>query len=170
MDTLDKSVRTEIVNAVISMVFGDEYARLSKLMDKIQDDHAQEHGCRAFLLDGKPVWNGDAVAAKTKGKKPLREPLRDSARLIVNQMTKIKVDTQRFIQFCVVLEHHCDSYQDYRDALPELVVTHLDYPNIKGLSRTREEGYVFKSNPTKMKVYHSMIDLVLFYLTNRWVF
>ena len=49
-----KCLKTYFIGAVVDK----ERNRLKNLMNQIQDAHALKHGCRAFLLDGKPVWNG----------------------------------------------------------------------------------------------------------------
>lgn len=171
---MDKAEKDAIKVAVLGAVFVPEATRLKKLLGAIQDRHALTHGCRAFMLDGKPVINGDAAAAKVKNKAYLEEGLRDEARFLILQQTKLNIDSQRVLNFLGTLEPHCHTLQDYRDVLPNLVVEAMDHNEIKALSRTREQGYVFASppigSPTKQKMFMGAVDIMFSYLVNRLVF
>jgi hypothetical protein len=167
---MDKSVCKEILNDFLKAIFDPELKRLGKLMDVIQDDHQLRSGSRAFMLDGRPIWNGDAQAARDKCKKPLHESQVEEAKFIQLQFTKVNLDKQRMTNFFAMLETRCESFQDFRDALPDMVVAVMEHPNIKGLLRTREPGYVFMSSPVKFKVFEDACKNMMHYLINRLVF
>ena len=167
---MDKSICKEILNDFLKAIFEPEFKRLTKLMDKIQDEHHLRSGSRAFMLDGRPIWNGDALAARDKCKKPLHESRVEEAKAIQLQFTRINLDKQRLTNFFAMLETRCGTFQDFRDALPDMVVAVMEHPNIKGLPRTREQGYVFKSSPVKLKVFEDACNNMMHYLINRLVF
>jgi hypothetical protein len=160
----------EIRNDFLGAIFDPELKRLGKLMDRIQDTHANQWGSRAFMLDGRPIWNGDAHAARDKAKKPLNDSLLHEARTNQNAITKVNTDKQRITNFFSTLETRCGTFQDFRDALPDMVVEVMTHPQIKPLPRTRKPGYVFSSTPIKMKLYEDMCNTMMHYLINRMVF
>ena len=161
-----KSLKEHLVIAI----FYKEQRRVVTLLSEIQDQHMLRHGCRAFMLDGKPVWNGDAVAAKVKKKIPLDKDLQDNARRLVAKVNKITADKQRVINFFGVLTHHCSVLQDFRDMLPDMVVERMVPHEITGIPRVREPGYAFVPSPTKLKFYQDGTDIMFHYLVNELVF
>ena len=160
-----KALKAYFLNSIVS----DERKRLKELLGVIQNKHALVHGCRAFLLDGKPVWNGDAMAARVKGKKPLEPALQDDARKLVNRINKITADESRMTNFFGVISQRCHDLQDFRDIFPDMVVDRMAPHEITGLSRTREPGYAFTC-PAKKKLYQDGMDIVYHYLVNQLVF
>lgn len=158
-------LKTYFIGAVVDK----EKKRLKAQMNLIQDQHALKHGCRAFLLDGKVVWNGDVGAARIKGKKPLDPEHQDEARKLVNKINKITADTQRLTNFFGVIQQRCHDLQDYRDIFPDMVVERMAPHEITGIPRTREPGYAFTS-PAKKKLYQDGMDIVYHYLVNQLVF
>lgn len=160
------SLKTHLLNAV----FHKESKRVVSLLSEIQDTHMLWHGCRAFMLDGKPIWNGDAAAAKVKKKVPLDADLQDNARLLVAKINKITADKQRVINFFSILCQYCRVLQDFRDMLPDMVVERMFPHEITGIPRLREPGYAFVSLPTKLKLYQDGTDIMFHYLVNELVF
>ena len=161
-----KLLKEHLLNAV----FHKESKRLVKELDAIQDKHVIRHGCRAFLLDGKPIWNGDTTAAKQKNKKPIDADLLPDARRIVSRINKMTIDKQRVINFFGVLAQRCRSLEDFRDMLPDMVVERMEGHEITGIPRTREAGYAFSSSPAKSKLYQDGLDIMFAYLVNELVF
>ena len=171
---MDKVQKIEVAQDVVKTVFDPESVRLKKALDMIQDQHLLLHGSRAFLLDGNVVYNGDMGAGKMKGKVQIDERLREEARFLIKQQTKLRVDSQRIVNFFGVCEPHCQTEQDYRDVLPDMVVEHMNLDHIKRLPRTRKQGYIFSSppwgSPTKEKMFVGALDIMFSYLVNRLVF
>ena len=161
-----KALKEHLVNAI----FTKEQIRLCKALGEIQDQHMLRHGCRAFMLDGKPIWNGDAAAAKVKKKVPLDIDLQDNARLLVAKINKITADKQRVINFFGILCQYCRVLQDFRDMLPDMVVERMVPHEITGIPRLREPGYAFVPLPTKLKLYQDGTDIMFHYLVNELVF
>lgn len=161
-----KALKAYFLGALVTK----ENARVRKLLAEIQDTHALKYGCRAFMLDGKPVWNGDAVAARQGQKKPLDLPLQDDARRYVAKLNKIRVDEQRLTNFFGTVSQRCFELQDFRDVLPDMVVERMEPHEISLLPRTREPGYAFTSSPAKAKLYQDGVDIMLHYLVNELVF
>lgn len=167
---MDKTQRAEIRNAFLAVLFEPEIKRLSGLLSVLQDKHQVKHGSRAFLLKGRPIINGDLVGMKQKNKKPLAEELVPEAEIILKGLTKANINQQRIVNFFSMLETRCATYQDFRDAIPDMVVDLMEHPQIRGLPRTRPAGYIFASEPSKMKVYEDTCNIILHYLANRMVF
>lgn len=161
-----KLLKEHLLNAV----FHKEEKRLVKELGAIQDKHAIRYGCRAFLLDGKPVWNGDAAAAKQKAKKPIDADLLPDARHLVSRIHKLGIDKQRVINFFGILIQRCHSLEDFRDMLPDVVVERMEGHEITGIPRTREPGYALTSSPSKSKLYQDGLDIMFAYLVNELVF
>lgn len=161
-----KALKEHLINAV----FHKESKRLVMKLSEIQDQHMLRHGCRAFMLDGKPVWNGDAAAAKVKKKVPLDPDLQEDARLLVSKINTITADKQRVINFFGILTHYCQVLQDFRDMLPDMVVERMAPHEITGIPRLREPGYAFVPLPTKLKLYQDGTDIMFHYLVNELVF
>ena len=159
-----------VLQDVLTNVFEPEAARLHKLLGVIQDTHSMAHGSRAFLLDGKVIINGDTGAAKARPKKHLDPDLADEARQLINRQVALQADQRRVINFFGTLAPSCHDWQDYRDVLPDMVVEVLKTPDIKALSRTRMEGYIFESQPIKMKMYQDATGVLFLYLATRLVF
>ena len=168
--SLDKSKKIEIANDLKKVLFSEEKARLKKLMDGIQDRHHLVHGSRGFILNGSPIYNGDAIAARDKFKKNLHPDLVNEASFIVKSLKKLGIDELKIANFISTLEPRCQSFADYRDVLPDVVVHHMTMHEITGLPRTREAGYVFASSPIKMKQFENMCALMDHYLIQRMLF
>ena len=168
--SLDKSKKIEISYNLQTVLFASEKARLKKLMDGIQDKHHLVHGSRGFILNGSPIYNGDAIAARDKFKKNLHPDLVNEASFIVKSLKKLDIDALKIANFTSTLDPHCHSYADYRDVLPDVVVHHMTLHEITGLPRTREAGYIFASSPIKMKQFGNMCALMDHYLIQRMLF
>lgn len=171
MTIVDKDFRHTAKTQFISAIFLKERIRLKECIDAIQDRHALLHNAgRAFLLDGAPIWNGDAAAARVKKKIPLHADDQEEARRLVKLQTKLNMDEQRMTNFFSAISLRCYTAQDFRDAIPDIVVGYMTMPEITGLSRTRKEGYIFNSSPTKMKLFKDGVKISYHYLANRLVF
>lgn len=167
---MDISDREGIKKAFLSAILDEEKTRLQKLMGEIQDQHSLRHGSRGFLLDGRVIVNGDTAAVKVRNKKHIDKDLEPEARIIETKRAKLSADEQRLCNFMGTLVPRCHSFQDYRDVLPNLVVDRMDHPQIMALPRTREQGYVFASEPIKMKLFHDASGIMFHYLVNRLVY
>lgn len=167
---MDHDELKSLKDHLIMAVFSKESKRLVELLNEIQDQHSLKYGCRAFLLDGKPIWNGDAAAARVKKKVPLDESLQPSARLLVNKINKLRADEQRVVNFFGVLAQRCNTVEDFRDMLPDMVVERMAPHQITAIPRTREAGYAFSSSPAKSKMYQDGLDIMYHYLVNQLVF
>lgn len=167
MDTEQiKSLKAHFIQAIIHK----EKRRLKENMNDIQNQHSLVHGSRAFMLDGKPVWNGDAAAARTKGKMQLAPELQEKARKIIVAQTRLNSDEQRLTNFFGMIAQRCHDLQDYRDVLPDMVVERMTHHEITGIPRTREPGYIFASSPIKLKAFQDGMDIAYRYLVNELVF
>lgn len=168
--TIPDDAKMAIHNDIINGIFKPEKHRLKILMDRIQDKHAELNGSRAFILDGKPVFNGDAEAARNKYKKNLSSEFVDEARFIVKAQTKLNIDQQKITNLLSMVSTRCTTYADYRDALPDMVVELIKDTQIKGIPRTREAGYIFSSNPIQLKQFEILLSHIEHYLINQMVF
>jgi hypothetical protein len=79
-------------------------------------------------------------------------------------------DEQRVVNFFGVLAQRCNTVEDFRDMLPDMVVERMGPHEITGIPRLREAGYAFVPLPTKMKLYQDGTDIMFHYLVNELVF
>jgi hypothetical protein len=63
------------------------------------------------------------------------------------------------------LYEDCMSHQDFRDALPECLVTLV--PDYAGLPRTREPGYTIMNKPAALKRYAKMLPKIEAYTISK---
>lgn len=167
---MDQSKHEEVKVHFLNAVFFKDMQRLRIKLGNIQNLHALKYGCRAFILDGKPVWNGDTSAAKMGNKKPLDPEHRDEARRIIAAQDMMKIDIQRVRNFWGIFSRYCKDMQDHRNMIPDMVVDRMAYNEIQSLSRTEKASYYFSFSPSKQKLYQDSTNIIFRYLVNDLVF
>ncbi len=170
MKPLSSRIRNDITVEVCQIVLAPEEERLfDEKVKLIQSNHLLGGGRYSYTVKGKIVVV-NPKAGRIEKYKPIHKSLLDQALKL--QELEYKVMKARNIIFNSLspLLVRCESAQDVRDALPNVVATRLYTLEIGGLDRTREQGYMFTSDPDKMRTYNNMLEVLYYYMANRLVY
>lgn len=159
-----------------------EKALIEKLVERVFEAEDKKHVEEVnrlieqnMALTGTPIlgfnymgtrygWNGMPIAVG-----PNIEPslMPDMAR-VHNFRKIVDLDRKLITQFLFRLVSPCRTSQDYRDALPECVVS-LDWM-LPTLQRTREAGYTLSSDPRAWREYLKVTSKIETYCAMKFLY
>ncbi|MGQ0565562.1 MAG: hypothetical protein ACT4OK_10895 [Gemmobacter sp.] len=86
---------------------------------------------------------------------------------LVEKQAKLKEDTLRMNQGLAVIVARCESFQAYRDSIPEPLVQHTPFSH---LARMGEEARVLQGNHVLAQQYAKLERIVLYYSANALIY
>lgn len=170
MAPLNPSVRHEIINEIDKMVFGPELDRFFREKEKlISANHLLGGGKLCCTVNGR-IIQINTKAGRYERFKPIHPSLHHEGLRLLALMDRLDGARKKVINSLAPLLVRCESPQDVRDALPNLVSSKLSTLQIGGLDRTREQGYIFASDLDKQGTYEKMLEVLFYYMANRLVY
>jgi len=170
MKPLNPTVRHEIINEVDQLVFGPELDRFFREKEKlISENHLLGGGKLCLTVNGR-IIQINTKAGRYERFKPIHPSLHDAGLTLLALMDRLDRARKTVVNSMAPLLARCESAQDVRDAFPNLVSIKLATLQIGGLDRTREQGYIFSSDPDKMRTFEAMLEVLFYYMANRLVY
>lgn len=161
------ALRYKAVMDLISEFFRQESERQKDQLNKLIRRNVPFSGS----TDGFTFEGVTFTELKRRPSKPFSQldgSLHDEAKLLITVGKKMEADRERMRRSLAVLFNRCETTQEFRDALPEPLVTFL--PSARGLTRTRDAGALLAENPLLQRDFQTLLDIVFYYEANRLVF
>jgi hypothetical protein len=138
---------------------------LREKVDLIERNHALGNPANGFLLGG--AYHTDLVGSQAKSapKHQIHNTLKSEGMAYLASRTEIQNDAQRITQALSLLLGSCKSYQDVRDALPDMLRDTLT--DTASLDRFKEPYWTLQNSALQLHQYHIAEPLMLQYYTHR---
>ncbi len=155
----------EFIDQLVSSIFRAERKnlRIRELTFIYENRKLSSNHSDGFYFSGKYYSDlvNSLVSKGTKGF--LHISLVPQMQAYVKDKSMMEFEETRVRQCLVLVLQPCASSQDYRDALPNLLVEKVS--SLRELPRTRPEGYTLENNPMQMKQYQKLREKIEYYNT-----
>lgn len=139
---------------------------INKTIDDLIDENFDLTGVSTgFLHRGTFFTRLEPKQLRTARKVPLDPALRDRGEELYRAVKEFSNDLQYLRQGLRILLRDCETWQDYRDALPNAIKMVL--PDLKHITRTREVAYTLADKPLLLDQYQALDEKLHYYLTKR---
>ena len=156
---------------LIENLFTPEYRRLDKEIERLDKSNREMKGLERWgFMHAGVVYVPKNSPYRQQGTSypTLHFALCKQANAFIKDRQTVENDKQMIKQICHLLVHHCDNWQDVRDALPESLVELA--PWLNDLGRTKEEAYTIRDDERAMRQYTQLLDKIDFYLATRMIY
>lgn len=158
-----------LIDPLIQTLMGAEAKRLNEmkldLIRRNQEEGGDEHGFlfidMYFLDRPRKYLRGVSLKGPQKG-------LTDDALFLYDAVNDAQRDEQKLRQSLTVVLSKCKSSQDVRDVLPEVFIGEIS--SLRGMKRTRPEGYLLEEYPMLKSQYKKAIEIAEYYTVNKILF
>lgn len=152
-----------IIDGLLTSLFSSENARLRKrelaLVSENRKLSPQKYD--GFFYQGQFFTDLDRSIASKGIKSGLHPSLVPSMELHMKDKNEVEFDTRRVKQALALVLKDCRNTQDLRDALPNVLADMID--QIRGMPRTRPEGFTLMTDQRKFKQYQALREKIEFY-------
>jgi hypothetical protein len=164
-----KPPRLTLIQLLLQDILRHEQKRLDRVLGTLLEQNAMHGGsAKAFLHKGAIFSLEPMKIVRGHPVKPLVNHLAEDADYLVEMRKQLASTEQRLRQGLSVVVTRCAGHQDLRDALPDVLVREL--PSLRGLQRTRPEGFMLAGNPRLKEQFDSVCELALQYAANQLFF
>ena len=160
----------EIIRALTDALFSAEIKRLRKReLDLVAENRSlsSEH-YDGFFYQGQFYTDLDRSLAAKGIKASLHPSLAPSMERHIKDKKEVEFDRLRVKQALALLLKDVRTAQDLRDALPNQLAEMID--QIKGMERSRPEGFTLMTDPRKIKQYQKLREKIEFYTAARLLY
>ena len=160
----------EIIMALTNALFSAEIKRLRKReLDLVAENRSlsSEH-YDGFFYQGQFYTDLDRSLAAKGTKASLHPSLVPSMARHTKDKKEVEFDRLRVKQALALLLKDVRTAQDLRDALPNQLAEMID--QIKGMERSRPEGFTLMTDPRKIKQYQNLREKIEFYTAARLLY
>lgn len=160
----------EIIRALTDALFSAEIKRLRKReLDLVAENRSlsSEH-YDGFFYQGQFYTDLDRSLAAKGNKTSLHPSLVPSMERHAKDKKEVEFDRLRVKQALALLLKDVRTAQDLRDALPNQLAEMID--QIKGMERSRPEGFTLMTDPRKIKQYQKLREKIEFYTAARLLY
>ena len=160
----------EIIRALTDVLFSAEIKRLRKReLDLVAENRSlpPEH-YDGFFYQGQFYTDLDRSLAAKGIKASLHPSLVPSMERHTKDKKEVEFDRLRVKQALALLLKDVRTAQDLRDALPNQLAEMID--QIKGMERSRPEGFTLMTDPRKIKQYQKLREKIEFYTAARLLY
>lgn len=153
----------KIIDGLIVALFKNEHNRLKKremhLVSENRKVSTEKYD--GFFYQGQYYTDLDRALASKGIRSGLHPSLVPDMERHVKDRKEVEFDKLRVKQALALVLKDCRTAQDLRDALPNQLVEKID--QIKGMDRSRPEGFTLMSDPRKFKQYQQLREKIEFY-------
>ena len=160
----------EIIRALTDVLFSAETKRLRKReLDLVAENRSlsSEH-YDGFFYQGQFYTDLDRSLAAKGTKTSLHPSLVPNMERHIKDKKEVEFDRLRVKQALALLLKDVRTAQDLRDALPNQLAEMID--QIKGMERSRPEGFTLMTDPRKIKQYQKLREKIEFYTAARLLY
>ena len=160
----------EIIKALTSALFMAETKRLKKReLELVAENRSLSSGhYDGFFYQGRFYTDLDRSIASKGIKASLHPSLVPSMERHIKDRREVEFDRLRVMQALALLLKDVRTAQDLRDALPNQLAEMID--QIKGMERSRPEGFTLMTDPRKIKQYQKLREKIEFYTAARLLY
>lgn len=158
-----------IIHALIKQVILKDVLRLRHQLETLLEaNQGLGNSPIGFLFGGRFHSVYDKTTQAKAPKKPIHPSLITEAQDYVDAERHLQQNVARMQAGLSLLLRPCETWQDVRDALPDVVKDEL--PELKELSRTRPEGWTLESFPLQRMQLQITCDLLAYHIANRLLY
>ena len=160
----------EIIRALTDALFSAETKRLRKReFDLVAENRSlSSQHYDGFFFQGQFYTDLDRSLASKGIKTSLHPSLVPSMERHIKDKKEVEFDRLRVKQALALLLKDVRTAQDLRDALPNQLAEMID--QIKGMERSRPEGFTLMTNQRKIKQYQKLREKIEFYTAARLLY
>lgn len=158
--------RILINNFVGVLTEKDDCMYANMLEEMIERNHQLGNSDVGFIFGGKT--HGQPSKFTAASKRQLHPSLHEDVRDYMENLKVLADNKQRLTQGISLVTRACKTDQDVRDALPDIAASLI--PEIRTLSRFKEEAWTIIDKPMQLHSYKMAHDLMMFYFANRIVY
>ena len=160
----------EIIRALTDALFSAETKRLRKKeFDLVAENRSlSSQHYDGFFFQGQFYTDLDRSLASKGIKTSLHPSLVPSMERHIKDKKEVEFDRLRVKQALALLLKDVRTAQDLRDALPNQLAEMID--QIKGMERSRPEGFTLMTNQRKIKQYQKLREKIEFYTAARLLY
>lgn len=156
---------------IVDDLFRNEDVRQQKLLEQVIEKNTDLGGPpEGFLHAGHffSTLTGPSRYAATTRKVKGHPDVAEDAAYYLRVKVKRDKDYQKIHQSLGTMVRPCKTFQDLRDAIPEILVPCAAFLN--GIQRTRPQGYTVIDRPLVQHQFDLMVDDILYYLANHIIY
>lgn len=164
-ETFKKDIQTDIQNAV----FIEDWGAIStKLWNLVKRNHRLGGSEWSFLIGNRRyAYNKEGLKNKAK---PIHPTLGNEARELLVEYDRMIAHLNKFDGFMNMIWPYCQTVQDLRDVLPNVVVEALPEDHyLRNFKRVRDPYAVMGNHPGHRLSYDGMLKVFFQYLAKRLV-
>ena len=164
---------TYVIKTIINPMKEAEARRLNRTLTEINTRNRVlgKHPHDGFIYDGEfymPAISGRQIPNANQQKATLHVSLHPEMEEYRKDVDLTKTDIQMVQQVLFLLVSGQSTWQDMRDALPDLFSEIC--PEIRALPRTRPEGFSLKGNERHLRQFEAMKERMAVYLVARLMY
>lgn len=164
------STLNEVITELLKKLFAPEKDALQPRILEIISKNAALMGniaANGFRYKGE-TYSNLAYAQRAGASSNLHADLYNEMDLLLVEKKELDYDKARIKAGLIILLQTAYTDQDYRDALPNCLVSMID--RFKQLPRTREEAYTLKDDPVRMNQYKKVAPLIEYHSASRFLY
>lgn len=164
------STLNEVITELLKKLFAPEKDALQPRILEIISKNATLMGnvaANGFRYKGE-TYSNLAHAQRAGASSNLHADLYNEMDLLLVEKKELDYDKARIKAGLIILLQTAYTDQDYRDALPNCLVSMID--RFKQLPRTREEAYTLKDDPVRMNQYKKVAPLIEYHSASRFLY
>lgn len=160
---------THLINPFVEELTKSDKRRLDAMLEELIEANTQAGNPRhGFTLAGEFHTLRDPRSIPRGQKKLLHPDLVTQGEAYMRERETWRKEITRLKHGLAPVLDSCHSAQDVRDMLPDEVKGILG--ELKGLSRTRPEGFLFENQPLRAHDFERTKELISFYVANRLLY
>ena len=165
--------RSDFDSKILRPILADLFAKDSQVLRRdleelIDANHQAGNPKEGFLLNGEFHTLMNSKSIPLENKRQIHVSLYGQTMAYIRQRDTCNKEKSRMTFGLVVLLTDCKTWQDIRDALPEILVKMV--PGLTELKRTRQEAWTLEFKPLQQHQYQEIRDLIDFYFTNKLLY
>lgn len=158
-----------LIKPLIRGLMEKEISRLHKIMTQlVVENHVLGGHKYGFYYFGVLYSPYERRYTASQSLKAIHQSLTHQAHALYTASLKRQSDEQKLRQTLSVLLSRCNTRQDVRDALPEILGKLVN--DLRTLPRSRPEGFVLNKTPHLREQYNTALEIVNFYTFNKMVY
>lgn len=156
-----------LIDPVLVKIFTEERQYLNDIFnDIIEQNQIKGGSMNAFRYNGSSYTN-TSIKETRSDIRELHPDLHKEFDTYLASLLQLQKDTNCIKNMLSTVMRKCEHPQDFRDVLPDALS--CDIPELSGLERIRDEGWVFRQEPMKLQQFQAVMDLAINYIARRLI-
>lgn len=162
-----QSFTFQIIQECLNIIFSHEQERILEAKSSL----VKEMKATGKVTGNATMYGGAAFNEKgitTQQRFPFPVAFSEQAEAIVADEKRLTQDRLVVNQILTLACMGCKTSEDFRDALPEILVDNL--PNLRQLPRNRPEAFLLAGQEQKLEQYKKLRDILDFYMVSKLIY